>query len=59
MNAADSEEALRAIFGDSTFEAALLDTGFRKPFQSLILSDRLQLKKVMQTHVFIMHVFIT
>ena len=51
LEAAESEESLRAIFEDSNHQLAMWETGYRKPFSSLQLGDREELQMTLKVHM--------
>ena len=51
METADTDEAMRAIFDDPSYELAILDTGYRKSLNGLRVSDRQTLVRLLKTNV--------
>lgn len=51
MEAADSDESLRAAFEDSSHELLILETGYRKPLSMLTMSDQQDLVKMLKAHI--------
>ena len=50
---ADTDESLCAVFDDSDYELALMETGYRKPLSALTLSDRPVIAQTLKNYVFI------
>lgn len=44
---------MRAVFDEYEFELVLLETGYRKPLSSLLLSDRPAIVKTLKIHVLV------
>ena len=51
LEASDTDEAVQGIFDNPDHELTLLETGYRKPFLSLCLSDRTAVANTLKTHV--------
>ena len=51
LDEADSDESLRELFGHDDMATLLLETGFRKPLQLLVVNDKQDIAKIIRANV--------